>query len=189
MIAQLLESARTRAEEQEYPLALQKIQELLALDPANGAALALKNSIENRRSEQKIEDWFRLARQHMEQSAFSHARQALQNVLQLKPGDSRARKLMTEVDRREQEFVRASQEKEELYAKALEAWQSGEVSAALSKLESLVSLERTPARPRRPSAPPPSRASTTRCAPSTMPSRALTKARAGSWWTASSTTR
>ena len=113
MIAQLLESARTRAEEQEYPLALQKIQELLALDPANGPALALKSSIENRRSEQKIDDWFRLARQHMEQNAFSHARQALQNVLQLKPGDSRAAQMVTEVDRREQEFIRASREKEE----------------------------------------------------------------------------
>ena len=61
MIAQLLESARTRAEQQEYPLALQKLQELLALDPAHGAALALQRSIENRRSEQKIEDWLRLA--------------------------------------------------------------------------------------------------------------------------------
>ncbi|MGO9256884.1 MAG: protein kinase domain-containing protein [Bryobacteraceae bacterium] len=143
MIAQLLDSARTRAEEQEYPLALQKIQELLALDPANGPALALKISIENRRSEQKIDDWFRLARQHMEQNAFSHARQALQDVLQLKPGESRAAQMVAEVDRREQEFVRASREKEELYAKALASWQSGEVSAALSKLEKLVAMDAT----------------------------------------------
>jgi serine/threonine-protein kinase len=140
-IAQLLESARTRAEEQEYPLALQKIQELLELDPANGPALALKNSIETKRSEQKIDDWFRLARQHLDQNAFSHARQALQNVLQLKPGETRAAHMVTEVDRREQEFVRASRQKEELYAKALEAWQSGEVSAALSKLEKLVAMD------------------------------------------------
>ncbi len=141
VIGQLLESARTRAEEQEYPLALQKIQELLELDPANGPALALKSSIETRRSEQKIDDWFRLARQHLEQNAFNHAREALQNVLQLKPGETRAAQMVTEVDRREQEFVRASREKEELYAKALEAWKSGEVSAALSKLEKLVAMD------------------------------------------------
>ncbi len=140
MIAQLLESARTRAEQQEYPLALQKLQELLAMDPAHGAALALQRSIENRRSEQKIEDWLRLAHQHKEQSAFSHARQAIQNVLELKPGDVRALKLMAEVDRREQEFVRSRQEQDKLYAKAMEAWQNGEVSAALSKLERLVTL-------------------------------------------------
>ena len=140
MIAQLLDSARTRAEQQEYPLALQKLQELLALDPAHGAALALQRSIENRRSEQKIEDWLRLAHQHKEQNAFSHARQAIQNVLELKPGDVRALKLMSEVDRREQEFVRSRQEQDKLYSKAMEAWQNGEVSAALSKLERLVTL-------------------------------------------------
>jgi len=141
MIAQLLESARTRAEEQEYPLALQKIHELLELDPANGPALALKNTIETRRSDQKIDDWFRLARQHLDQNAFGHARQALQNVLQLKPGETRAVQMVTEVDRREQEFVRASRQKEDLYAKAVEAWQSGEVSAALSKLEKLIAMD------------------------------------------------
>ena len=141
VVAQLLESARTRSEEEEFPLALQKLQELLALDPANGAALALKASIEKKRSQRKIDDWFRLANQHMEQNAFDHARQALQNVLQLNSLDTRALQLVAEVDRREQEFIRLRQEKEQLYSKALEAWQSGEVSAALSKLEHLVEMD------------------------------------------------
>ncbi|HEY2015085.1 MAG TPA: protein kinase [Bryobacteraceae bacterium] len=141
-IGQLLESAKTRAEQEEYPLALQKLQELLELDPENGTALALKNSIATRRSERKIDDWFRLARQHMDQNAFGHARQALHSVLELKPGDTRAVQLVAEVERREQEFLRARQEKEELYAKALDAWQGGEVSVALSKLERLVDIDR-----------------------------------------------
>lgn len=142
MLTQLLESANTRAEQQEYPLALQKLQELLAIDPGHGAALALKASIENKRSEQKIEDWFRLAHQHMEQNAYNHARQAIQNVLELKPRETRALKLMAEVDRREQEFVRVRQEQDHLYADAMAAWQGGDVSAALSKLERLVTLDR-----------------------------------------------
>ena len=142
MIAQLLESARRRVDEEEYPLALQKLHELLALDPSNGPALALKNDIENRRSARKIEDWFRLARQHLEQNAFGHARQALQNVLELKPRDTRALQLVSEVDRREQDFIRIRQEKEQLYAKAMEAWQGGDVSVALSKLERLVEIDR-----------------------------------------------
>jgi serine/threonine-protein kinase len=142
LISQLLESARTRAEQEEYPLALQKLQELLALDPANGPALALKNSIESRRSDRKMDEWMRLARQHLEQHAFAHARQALQNVLELKPSDARALQLLAEVDRREQEGNRVRQEKEALYAKAVDAWQSGEVSVALSKLERLVDIDR-----------------------------------------------
>src|SRR5439155_4778151 len=142
LIAQLLESARRRADQQEYPLALQKLQELLTLDPAYGPALALKSDIETRRSSQKIEDWFRLARQHMDQNAYSHARRALDNVLQIRPRDSRAMQLVAEVDRREQEFVRARQEKEALYSKAMDAWQNGDVSVALSSLERLVDLDR-----------------------------------------------
>ncbi len=141
-IMQLLEGARSRYEQEEFPLALQKIQEILQLDPNNAAALSLKSSIENKRSETKIDDWYRLARQHIENHSFSHARQALQNVLQLRPKEARALQLLSDVDRKEQEYVRARQEKEALYQASLEAWQNGEVSAALTKLERLIDLDR-----------------------------------------------
>ncbi len=140
-IAQLLESARTRFEHEEYPLALQKIQEVLQLDPSNATALGLKKDIETRMVSQKIEDWFRLAHQHMENHAYAHAREALRNVLALKPGDTRAQQLLAEVDRLEQEHLRVRQQKEQLYQAAVEAWREGEVSAALSKLEQVLSLE------------------------------------------------
>ncbi|MCS7316589.1 MAG: protein kinase, partial [Bryobacteraceae bacterium] len=140
-IAQLLESARTRFEHEEYPLALQKIQEILQLDPSNAAALGLKRDIETRMMSQKIEDWFRLARQHLENHAYSHAREALRNVLALNPNDTRAQQLLSEVDRLEQEHLRLRQQKEQLYQAAVEAWREGEISSALSKLEQVLSLE------------------------------------------------
>src|SRR5712692_375744 len=141
-ILQLLESARTRFEGEEFPLALQKIQEVMQLDPDNAAALSLKTSIENKRSDSKIDDWFRLARQHIENHAFSHARQALQNVLQLKPKETRAVQLLSEVDRKEQDYVKVRQEKQQFYQASLEAWQGGDVSAALTRLEKLLDLDR-----------------------------------------------
>ena len=141
-ILQLLENARTRFEQEEYPLALQKIREVLQLDPENAAALSLRSNIESNRAEQKIEDWFRLARQHMDHNAYGHARQALQNVLQLKPDESRAAQLLSEVDRREQEYLKVRKEKEEFYQAALEAWQKGEVSTALNKLDRVLELDR-----------------------------------------------
>jgi serine/threonine-protein kinase len=49
-IAQLMESAHTRYEEQEDPLALRKIQEILQLDPQNVTALSLKDKIGTRGS-------------------------------------------------------------------------------------------------------------------------------------------
>jgi len=141
-IAQLLESARTCMQEEEYLLALQKIQEILQLDPTNSVAVTLRATIETRRSEAKVEEWTKLARQHLENNAFSHARDALKSLLQLRPKDTTALQLLAEVDRREEQYVRARKEKEELYKQAMEAWQNGEMSSALTKLDRLVDLDR-----------------------------------------------
>ncbi|MGB9605989.1 MAG: hypothetical protein ACPL88_08940, partial [Bryobacteraceae bacterium] len=140
-IAQLLESARTRLEHEEYPLALQKVQEILQLDPSHPGALGLKQDIESRMTSQKIEEWFRLARQHLENHAYAHAREALRNVLALKPADTRAQQLLAEVDRLEQEHLKLRGQKEQLYQAAVEAWREGEISSALSKLEQVLNLE------------------------------------------------
>ena len=120
-IQQLLESARTRMEGQEYPLALQKVQEALELDATNAGALSLKSEIEEKRSAGKIEDWLSLARQHLTNHAYGHAREALKNALQLKPKDSRVGQLLNEVDWQEQEYQRVHVEKHQLYQAAVEA--------------------------------------------------------------------
>jgi len=138
----LLESARTRLDEEEYPLALQKVQEVIELDPENADALGLKARIEGARSERQIEDWFRLARQHTANQAFHHAREALQNVLQLRPRDTRTLTFLADVDRQEQEYLRMRQEEDRLYRAAVEAYQEGELSSALTKLERILEMER-----------------------------------------------
>ena len=141
-IRQLVESARSRIEGEEYPLALQKVQEILSLEPDNAEALSLKAKIESARSEGQIEGWFRLARQHIDNNAFSHAREALQNVLQIRPQDTRASGLLADVRRKEQEYLRLRQEKEQLYQLAVESYQRGDVSGALTKLERVLEMER-----------------------------------------------
>ena len=102
-IAQLLDTAHSRIETEEYPLALQKIYEILQLDPANTEALSLQSSVENKRTEHDMEEWFRLAAQHLERFDFSHAREALQRVLQLRPQEGRAMQMLFEVEHLEQE--------------------------------------------------------------------------------------
>jgi len=141
-IRQLLESARIRMEEGEDPLALQKVEEVLQLDPANLTALTLKSKIESRRNEGQIEDWLRLAQKHIDNHTYGHAREALQNVLHLKPKETRALQLLAEVDRQEQEYLRVRQEKRQLYQSALEAWHNGDVSNALSKMGLVLELDR-----------------------------------------------
>ncbi len=141
-LSQLLEAARARFEEEEDPLALQKLQEALTIEPDNATALALKSKIENRRSERQIDNWYRLARQHIDNHAYGHAREALQNVLQLRPKEARALQLLAEVDRQELEYKKLRQEKEQLHRAAMDAWQKGDVSNALAKLGVVLDLDR-----------------------------------------------
>jgi len=141
-VAQLLSSAKARFEEEEDPLALQKIQEILQLEPGNAAAIGLKSKIESRRSERQIESWYRLAQQHIENHAYIHAREALQNVLQLKPTEARAMQSLGEVDRQEQEYNKLRQEKRQLHRAAMDSWQQGEISNALTKLAMVLELDK-----------------------------------------------
>jgi len=141
-LSQLLDAARARFEEEEDPLALQKLQEALQIEPDNATALALKSRIENRRSERQIENWYRLAKQHIDNHAYVHAREALQNVLQLRPKEARALQLIGEVDRQEQEYNKLRQEKEQIHRAAVDAWHKGDVSSALAKLGVVLELDR-----------------------------------------------
>ena len=118
------------------------MQEALQIEPDNSTALALKSKIENRRSEKQIENWYRLARQHIDNHAYPHAREALQNVLQLRPKEARALQLLAEVDRQEQEYNKLRQEKEQIHRAAMDAWQKGDVSSALTKMAVVLELDR-----------------------------------------------
>lgn len=141
-LAQLLDAARARFEEEEDPLALQKLQEALQIEPDNATALALKSKIESRRSDRQVENWYRLARQHIENHAYPHAREALQNVLQLLPKETRALQLLADVDRQEQEYKKVRHEKEQVHQAAVDAWHKGDVSSALAKLGVVLELDR-----------------------------------------------
>jgi serine/threonine-protein kinase len=140
-IAQLLESARARFEEEEDPLALQKLQEILQLDPNNVAALGLKSKIENRRSERQVEKWLRLARQHVDNHSYGPAREALQNVMQLRPNESRARRLLSDIESEEKEYLELRQKKAQVYQAALNSWKNGEVSEALAQMGLVLELD------------------------------------------------
>jgi eukaryotic-like serine/threonine-protein kinase len=145
-IRQLLESARIRMEEDEYPLALQKIQDVLNIDPTNLDASALKAQIERHRSEKQIENWFRLVAQHLDNEDYAQARQGLQQILKINSANTKARELLAQVDRTEQEVTKAREEKQKLYETALTAYRNGEISTALSNLERLLEVNR--ARPK-----------------------------------------
>ena len=141
-VTQLLDAARARYEEEEDPLALQKLQDVLQIEPDNTTALSLKSKIENRRGERQIDNWYRLARQHVDNHAYPHAREALQNVLQLRPQETRALQLISDIDRQEHDYNKLRQEKAQIHRAAMDAWQKGDVSNALNKLAAVLDLDR-----------------------------------------------
>jgi eukaryotic-like serine/threonine-protein kinase len=139
-IGQLLERARRCFAEDETQLALQKIQEIFEIEPRQPDALALQGEIENKRSGEQIGKWMMLAGQHLNNQAYGHARQALEDVLRLKPGHTDARKMLSIVEFRESEHERIRREKESRYQAAMEEWRRGDVSAALGDLERVMAL-------------------------------------------------
>ena len=84
-IRQLLDSARTRFDEDEFPLALQKVQEVLEVDPANMEAITIRSKIEKQRSEKQLGTWFQHIRQQMEAGNFIQARQGIDEVFRISP--------------------------------------------------------------------------------------------------------
>ena len=141
-VGQLMDSAKRRLEDSEYQLALQKVQEVLQIDPRHAGALGLRADIESRRSTEQIDGWVRLARQHLDNQKFSLAREALGNALAINPQDTAANTLQAEIERSERTKGEARSRKRELYDQAQEAWQRGDVTAALSKIERVIDVDR-----------------------------------------------
>ena len=141
-IRHLLESARARMEQDEIPLALDKIREVLELDPENSDALAMREAMEKQRGETQIAKWLELAQSHLSNRDFEAARNAVQEVLAIRRGDTRALDLLEKIESTEAEAERVRDQKEHLYSSAMRSYQNGEIEAALSKLERLFSAAR-----------------------------------------------
>src|SRR5262245_63863390 len=105
-IRQFIESARRFEAQEEYTLALQKVQDALQLEATNAEALELRSTLEAKRSSQQIGNWLTLAQKHLSNLAFEPAREAASAVLHMLPTDVTALRLMTEINRVEQDVVR-----------------------------------------------------------------------------------
>jgi serine/threonine protein kinase len=139
-IYQLIESARTRMEEQEYPLALQNVQRVLDLDPANANGVAMRREIDRRRIAGHIEKWLQIAQQNFDNKLFASSRQAIDEIQKVDPTNAKARDLLAAVDRSEYEIGMLHQERQQLYDAALQAYRNGEITSALNKLEKAFDL-------------------------------------------------
>ena len=111
---QLLESARARMEQDEIPLALDKIREVLELDPENPDALAMRQAMEKQRSESQIAKWLELAQTHLSNRDFGAARSAAQEVLAINRADARM-DLLEKIESTETDAKRIREQKAALH--------------------------------------------------------------------------
>jgi serine/threonine-protein kinase len=137
---QLLESARARSEQDEVPLALDKIREVLELDPENVEALTLQKSIEERKNQVQVNKWLDLAVSHLENRDFRAARHAAEEVLAILPGDVRALEMLEKIESTESQAKRIREQKEHLFTSAMRAYHNGEIDTAWSKMDRLFAL-------------------------------------------------
>jgi len=142
-IRHLLEGARARMEQEELPLALEKVREVLELDPGNADALAMRETIEKQRNESQIAKWLELAQTHLGNHDFAAARHAVEEVLAIRRGEPRALDLSEKIGSIEEEARHIRSQKEQLYNSALKAYQNDEIDTALSKLERLLAVGRS----------------------------------------------
>lgn len=142
-IRQLLEAARARIEQDEIALGVDKLREVLELDPENADALSLREHAEKQRSEAHIGKWLDLANTHLANRDFAAARHAVEEVRKTRNGDFRALDLLQQIDTVEAESKRVREQKEQLYNTAMKSYQNGDIDAALDKLGRLFSVVRS----------------------------------------------
>ena len=143
----LLENAKRCVDEEEYSLALRKLQEILDLVPGHPSALELKEQIEDALTEQKLTELLRVAAEHLERMSLTSARQVLHDALNLKPDDARAKELLNNVEVKQQEVIRSRREQESLFEAARSAWTAGNLSLAIDRFDQEAeSIHRSPGR-------------------------------------------
>ena len=142
-IRQLWKRATGLIEQDEIPLGLDKLRELLELDPENADALALKKTTESKISEAQVGKWMELANTHLDNRDFASARHANEQALACRPGDTKALAQRSRIESVESEAKRVHDQKEQLYNTAWKAYQHGEIDSALNRLDRLFSLIRT----------------------------------------------
>lgn len=140
-VAQDLKHAHELVEYGNLVLANEKISSVLTADPSNIDALTLEKEVRKKLEAQNIASLKKLARQHLDNRNFDRARESLDRVLKVNETDSEALQMLNEVDKQDVEFQRLIGKQQNLYQSARRAWQQGEVTLALNKIEWVLGLD------------------------------------------------
>jgi tetratricopeptide (TPR) repeat protein len=139
-IAQLAGEAGVRLQAGELQLALQKVDEALALDAHDVNALALRAVVQERRNDHAAANWRRAAMEHERARDYEKARVALGELLAVRQYDEQAILLLSEIEVRGNEAQSARADCENGYANALRAYDQGEFATAIAEIDEAIKI-------------------------------------------------
>ncbi len=137
-IREQLESARLYRDAKQYAAALDKLTEVLRTDPENIEAQTERDSIEQERLANTLNE----ARSFMLNHRFADARRSIEEARTIRPRDTQTTELLGELARMEEADRQLAEQKAALYQEAENDNREGYLATALQKLEKLMQLIR-----------------------------------------------
>lgn len=137
----LMISARDSFSLSDYPQALRMVQEAVDLDPQDGEAAALRMQIEKESGEEQVLALMAQAGKQVQGQEFEAARFTLDEILRLRPQHAEALSLQASIPGLIDALKKTGQEKEWIYDSAVEAWQQGDITAALERMNLLLAMD------------------------------------------------
>ena len=113
---------------------IEACEQAALLDPSEPRVLDLLQRCQTAIDDRQIGEWMREAQSHLSSGAFSHADQAVDRILKLRPEYSDAQRLQSEVRRRRSEYERAQERARQLaaaLARGRAAMENGAYDAAI----------------------------------------------------------
>ena len=114
--------------------------EVLEIDPSNLDALAIKGQINGSAARSQIDNWFRLAQQHLENQLLRPVAAGGRKDFESGCLEPQARAFFPRSIARKEEASKIREEKQKLYEAALASYKNGAITTALSKLEQVLDL-------------------------------------------------
>ncbi len=140
-IGKRLSSAQRGIDYEEYDLALDEIQWILRNSPTHMKALELKQVVEEKITQRRLNEHLMRAKRELEGHDYPRARQSLEMVLATEPKHAEALGLLQHLELREESYKSARREKDELYKAGREAFDAREFATAIGMLRRVLELE------------------------------------------------
>ena len=127
-VRQLIDSARIRMDEDEFPLALQKVQSVLEMDPETSTLWRSRARSSGSAARVRSKTGSVSLNSTLKINSSASSCSAVEEILEVDASNTQARAFLSEVDRKEEEASKIREEKQKLYEAALVSHKNGAIT-------------------------------------------------------------